>query len=41
MRAFIKDTMKTDQIDRVDLEKLKHEIEGDGLLTRIKYRKQV
>ena len=41
MRQFIKDTMKTDQIDRVDLEKLKHEIEGDGLLTRLKYRKQV
>ena len=41
MRQFIKDTMKTDQIDRVDIEKLKREIEGDGLLTRVKYRKQV
>ena len=41
MRSFIKDTMKTDQIDRVDLDKLKNEIEGETMLSKIKYRKQV
>lgn len=41
MRNFIKATMQTDQIDRVDYEELKKEIEGEGLISRIKYRKQV
>ena len=41
MRNFIKETMRTDQIDRVDYEELKRQVEGEGLISRIKYRKQV
>lgn len=41
MRAFIKETMKTDQIDRVNLEDLKKAIDGDNMISRIKYRRQV
>lgn len=35
MRNFIKETMKTDQIDRVDIDKLKKEVEGEGMLKKI------
>ena len=33
--------MKTDQIDKVSLEELKKIVEGEGMISRIKYRKQV
>jgi hypothetical protein len=41
MKGFLKDTMKTDQIDQVDLDALKKEIGGEGMLTRLKYRRDV
>lgn len=41
MKGFLKDTMKTDQIDKVDLDALKKEIGGDGLISRMKYRREV
>jgi len=41
MKKFIKETMNTDQIEKVDHEELKKIINGDEMLTRIKYRKQV
>lgn len=41
MKGFIKETMKTDQIEKVNLEDLKKAIDGDDLVSRIKYRKQV
>jgi len=33
--------MKTDQIDKVALEDLKKAIDGEGMLSRIKHRRQV
>lgn len=39
MKGFIKDTMKTDQIDKVDMEELKKQVEGEGMLARMKYRR--
>jgi len=41
MKNFVKETMKTDQIDKVQLADLKTAIEGEGLIKRIQYRKQV
>jgi hypothetical protein len=41
MKAFLKDTMKTDQIEKVDLDELKKKVEGEGMLSRMKYRRQV
>jgi len=41
MKAFLRDTMKTDQIDKVDIDELKKQIEGEGMLSRMKYRRQV
>jgi hypothetical protein len=41
MRAYVKQTMGTDQIDKVQLADLKTAIEGEGLIKRIQYRKQV
>lgn len=41
MKAFVKETMKTDQIDKVQLGDLKTAVEGEGLIKRIQYRKQV
>lgn len=41
MKEFLKQTMKTDQIENVNLEKLKEAIEGKSMLTRLKYRKSV
>ena len=41
MKRFLKQTMKTDQIDKVSLEELKKIVEGEGMISRIKYRKQV
>lgn len=41
MKRFLKQTMHTDQIENVSLDELKKVVEGDGLISRIKYRKQV
>ena len=41
MKRFLKQTMKTDQIDKVSLDELKKVVEGEGMISRIKYRKQV
>ena len=41
MKAFLKETMKTDQIERISFAELKHAMEGESMLNRIKYRKQV
>lgn len=41
MRKFVVETMKTDQIDKVNLEELKKAIDGDNMITRLKYRRQV
>lgn len=41
MKSFIKETMQTDQIENVKLDDLKKAIDGDNMLNRIKYRKQV
>jgi hypothetical protein len=41
MKAFLKDTMKTDQIDKVDMDELKKQVQGEGMLARMKYRRQV
>lgn len=41
MKQFLKDTLKTDQIENISLEKLKEVTEGESLIKRIKYRKQV
>lgn len=39
MKSFVKDTMKTDRIESVQLADLKTAIEGEGLIKRIQYRK--
>lgn len=41
MRNFISQTMKTDNIEKVNFDELKKAIEGDPLISRIKYRKEV
>ena len=41
MKEYVKATMGTDQIDKVQLADLKTAIEGKGLIKRIQYRKQV
>ena len=41
MKAFLKDSMNTDQIDRVNIDELKKAVEGGPMLGRLKYRKQV
>lgn len=41
MKSFIKETLKTDKIEQIKLEDLKKVVEGDNMLSRIKYRKQV
>lgn len=41
MRAFVKETQKTDQIDKVNMEELKKAIEGEALLSKLKYKRQV
>ena len=40
MKEFLRKTMKTDQIDKVSLDELKKVVEGEGMISRIKYRKQ-
>ena len=41
MKAFLKETVQTDNIETIDLEKLKSKMQGEALCGRIKYRKQV
>ena len=41
MKGFLRESMKTDQIDRVSLEELKKAVQGDTMLSRIKYRRAV
>lgn len=41
MKRFLKQTMNTEQIDKVSLDELKKLVEGEGMISRIKYRKQV
>jgi solute carrier family 8 (sodium/calcium exchanger) len=41
MRSFIKETQQTDQIEKVNMQKLKQAVEGETLIGRIKYRRQV
>lgn len=41
MKRFLKETMNTDQIDKVSLDDLKKIVEGESMISRIKYRKQV
>ena len=41
MKRFLKQTMNTDQIDKVRLDELKKTVEGEGMISRIKYRKQM
>ena len=41
MKKFIKEKMKTDQIEKVEFADLKKQIEGDGMIKRIQYRKQI
>lgn len=41
MKKFLKQTMNTEQIDKVSLDELKKLVEGEGMISRIKYRKQV
>ena len=41
MKYFIKQNFQTDQIEAIDFDKLKQMADGDSLLSRIGYRKQV
>jgi len=41
MKTFVRETMKTDQIEKVNLDELKKAIDGEGLISRMKYRRQV
>jgi len=41
MKSFLRASMNTDQIDKVQLDDLKKAIDGDNMMTRIKYRRQV
>jgi len=41
MKEFVKETMHTDQIDKVDPRDLRTAVEGEALVRRIQYRKQV
>lgn len=41
MKTFVRETMKTDQIEKVNLDELKKAIDGEGMLNRMKYRRQV
>ena len=41
MKMYLKQNMKTDQIDKVDFQDLKKILEGEGMIKRIQYRKAV
>lgn len=39
MKNYLKQKIGTDQIDKIEYEDLKQEIEGDSMVKRLKYRK--
>ena len=39
MRSFIQEKFKTDKIETIQLDDLKKTVEGDNMISRIKYRK--
>lgn len=39
MKKFLKETMNTDEIDRIELKDLKEAVEGKSMLSRVQYRK--
>lgn len=39
MKRFLKDTLKTDKIENIQLEELKKVVEGDKMISRIAYRR--
>lgn len=41
MKRYLKQTMNTDQIDKISLDELKKVVEGEGMISRIKYRKNM
>lgn len=41
MKGFLKENLGTESIDEVALEDLKKEIGGTGMLSRLKYRRDV
>jgi len=41
MKDFLTKSFGTDKIDRIDYEELKRKVEGGGLVTRLKYRKNI
>lgn len=41
MKGFLKENFGHDQIERVDLDELKKKVEGEGMLAKAKYRRQV
>mmetsp|Transcript_13616 Transcript_13616/g.23178 ORF Transcript_13616/g.23178 Transcript_13616/m.23178 type:complete len:475 (-) Transcript_13616:216-1640(-) len=41
MKAFLREALQTDQIENVNLEDLKTAVDGESMIKRIKYRKQV
>jgi hypothetical protein len=41
MKRFLKQTMNTTEIEKISLDELKKIVEGEGLISRIKYRKQI
>merc|ERR1711990_245880 len=41
MKQFMQSTMQTTSIDKVNIDDLKKAVEGDQMISRIKYRKQV
>jgi len=41
MKEFLSKTMKTDDIKQIQLEDLKKEINGENMIKRIQYRKQI
>jgi len=41
MKKYVKEQLGTDQVESIDFEELKKKVDGEGLISRIKYRHQV
>jgi hypothetical protein len=41
MKGFLKEKFGHDQIEKVQLDELKKKVEGEGMLAKAKYRRQV
>jgi len=41
MKRFLKQTLQTDEIEQLKIEDIKRVCEGDNMISRIKYRRQV